>query len=529
MRVVHLKVQGPLEKEHWVRMKNFERFFSKDPPTDVTQRREYAREVLKRFADKAYRRPVDEKTLGRLVKIAEETYSLPKKSFEDGIAAAMTPVLASPRFLFRIEESEVGPNSKDHPLVDEYSLAARLSYFLWSTMPDEELTRLAAKHELRKNLAKQVDRMLHDDRSDAFMASFVGQWLQVRDVEGIDINSRAVIARDGQGPDREMEAKFKRFRELRDIEENKLTPEQAAEVKELRTVLFRGGRRNQGPELDGNLRRALRDEVEKVFAYIARGDRSVIELIESDYTFLNEKLATHYGIKDVSGTEMRLVKLPADSPRGGILTHGATLIVTSNPDRTSPVKRGLFILDNILGIPPPPPPPDIPALEEAEKEITGKRPTTREALELHRSKPLCHSCHNRMDPLGFALENFNAMGMWREMERGQKVDAAGSLVTGEQFGNIREVKQVLASKYRTQFYRCLTEKMLTYALGRGLDYYDVDAVDRIVENLMKENGKFSALLSGIIESAPFQKRRNPNFQENLPPAKPAETRASLDQ
>ena len=288
-------------------------------------------------------------------------------------------------------------------------------------------------------------------------------------------------------------------------------------------------RRPQGVELDGNLRRALKEEVERVFAYIARDDRNVMELINGDYTFLNERLATHYGIKEVSGTEMRLVKLPAESPRGGVLTHGATLIVTSNPTRTSPVKRGLFVLDNILGMPPPPPPPDVPALEEAEKEITDQRPTLRATLELHRSKPLCHSCHNRMDPLGFALENFNAMGMWREMERGQKIDAAGSLVTGENFNDIREVKQVLATKYRQQFYQCLTEKLLTYSLGRGLDYYDVEAVDRIAAKLNETDGKFSSLLMGVIESSPFQKRRNPTLQENLGPAKPAETRASVDQ
>lgn len=514
LRVIGLRVEGPLEKQYWVHPKNFERFFTKEPPTDATGRREYAREVLKRFADRAYRRPVDERTLSRLVGLAEQFYTAPGKKFEDGIAEAMTPILASPRFLFRIEETEPGGDANLHPNIDEYALASRLSYFLWSTMPDAELFGLARKHELRKKLGAEVERMLKDPRSDAFVQNFVGQWLQARDVEGIDINVRAVLGRDG-AEDPEVAKKRKRLEELRDIPDNKLTPEQNKEIEALRKFLF-SNRKNVQNELDGNLRRALREEAEKVFAYIAREDRSIVEFINADYTFLNEKLAAHYGIKDVTGQEMRLVKLPADSPRGGILTEGVTLIVTSNPTRTSPVKRGLFVLDNILGMPPPPPPPDVPALEQSKDQVSDHEPTVRELLEIHRAKPLCSSCHNRMDPLGFALENFNAMGMWREKERGQKIDATGSLITGEKFASIREVKDVLATKYRENFYRCLTEKMMIYALGRGLEYYDVEAVDRIVENLNQHDGHFSALLSGIIESAPFQKRRTPGFAETLP-------------
>jgi Protein of unknown function (DUF1588)/Protein of unknown function (DUF1585)/Protein of unknown function (DUF1592) len=366
-----------------------------------------------------------------------------------------------------------------------------------------------------------VKRMLADSRADAFVQHFVGQWLQVRDVEGIDINARAVMNRDG-GQEEENAQRRKRFEELREIKEEDLTEAQKEELKSIRAAF----RRPTTVELDGNLRRALREESEKVFAYVARGDRSLLELIDADYTFLNEALAKHYGIKDVAGREMRLVKLAPDSPRGGVLTQGAPLIVTSNPTRTSPVKRGLFVLDNILGMPPPPPPPDVPALEEAEKDLT--RPTVRATLELHRSKPLCSSCHNRMDPLGFALENFNAMGMWREKERGQPIDAAGRLATGEEFSNVRDMKKVLAGKYRDDFYRCLTEKMLTYALGRGLEHYDVETVDRIVERLGREGGHFSVLLSGIVESAPFQKLRHPDFRENSPRPKPLEQRASLD-
>lgn len=479
LRVTTVRVQGPTEEKYWVRPKNFELFFTQDPPQSDAERKIYTREVLSRFTKRAYRRPVEARTVDRLVTIAENVYTQPGKRFEDGIAQAIVPVLASPRFLFRVEETESPASKNEHPFVDEHALASRLSYFLWSTMPDDELFRLAERSELRKNLGAQVKRMLADKRSEALVQNFVGQWLQTRDVEGIDINSRVVLSRDsGQ------EGEFQRRR---------------------------GGRNRQPQiELDRDLRRAMREETEMSFAYLMRENRSVLELIDAGYTFLNEKLARHYALTnlDITGPEMRHVSLPADSPRGGVLTHGAALVVTSNPTRTSPVKRGLFILDNILGLPTPPPPPDIPNLEDSEKETEGRKPTLREVLAVHREKPLCASCHNRMDPLGLALENFNALGMWREKERNQPIDAAGKLITGEEFHDIREVKRLLATKHRRTFYQCLTEKLLTYALGRGLEYYDVETVDRIVEQLDKDNGRFSALLTGIVESAPFQKRRN---------------------
>jgi hypothetical protein len=250
----------------------------------------------------------------------------------------------------------------------------------------------------------------------------------------------------------------------------------------------------------------MREETEMTFSYMMRENRSVLEFLDSDYTFLNEKLAKHYNLTnlDVTGPEMRRVSLPPNSERGGVLTHGSVLVVTSNPTRTSPVKRGLFILDNLLGTPPP----DIPNLEDSEKEVAGRKPTLREVLAVHREKPLCSSCHNRMDPLGLALENFNALGMWRDKERHQAIDAAGKLITGETFTDVREVKRVLVTNHRRDFYECLTEKLLTYALGRGVEYYDVETVDKIVNQLEKDGGHFSTLLTGIIESAPFQKRRN---------------------
>jgi hypothetical protein len=262
----------------------------------------------------------------------------------------------------------------------------------------------------------------------------------------------------------------------------------------------------------------MRQETEKYFEYVVREDRSVLELVDSDYTFLNERLAKHYGIPEVTGDEIRLVKLPSDSVRGGILTQGTVLAVTSNPTRTSPVKRGLFVLDNILGTPPPPPPPDIPPLEDAAKAVTGREPSLRETLELHRSQPLCHSCHNRMDPLGLALENFNAMGMWREKERDQPIDSTGTLITGEPFQTTRQLKQILAANHSDAFYRCLTEKLMTYAIGRGLDHRDTETVDQIVAKLEETNGRFSALLAGIINSAPFQKAREAGMLADASPA-----------
>jgi hypothetical protein len=259
-------------------------------------------------------------------------------------------------------------------------------------------------------------------------------------------------------------------------------------------------------------------ETELFFDHIARTDRSVLELIDSDYTFLNESLAKFYAISGVEGKEMRKVALPKDSPRGGVLTHASVLMVTSNPTRTSPVKRGLFVLDNFLGTPTPPPPADldIPSLDEAAEGAKGE-PSMRALMSLHRSMALCASCHARMDPLGLGLENFNALGMYRDKERDQPIDAAGKLITGESFSNVRELKRILKDSRRRDFYDCLTEKFLTYALGRGPEYFDVEAIDRIVQQLERDQGRFSTLLMGIIESAPFQKRRT-----SAAPAAPAQ-------
>ncbi|MBC8001735.1 MAG: DUF1592 domain-containing protein [Opitutaceae bacterium] len=492
-RILSVTVRWQLEEKNWVKPRNYERFFTKDLPASATARRRYAQELLGRFAQKAFRGPVDEQTVNLLAGLAEKVYSQPKVTFEAGVAQAMVAILASPRFLFREEAIQPNrPAGKSYPLVDEYALASRLSYFLWSSMPDDELFRLAAAGKLRGNQTAQVKRMLADPRADALMQNFSGQWLQARDIETVQIDSRSVLARDEGATNRGRGFGFGRGR----------------------------------PDLDADLRKSMRLETERYFNHIVREDRSVTELIDSDYTFLNERLAKHYGLTNlnVTGTELQRITLPPNSPRGGVLTHGTVLAVTSNPTRTSPVKRGLFVLENILGTPPPPPPPDIPPLEDAGKEVKDRVPTLRETLELHRSKPVCSSCHNRMDPLGLALENFNAMGMWREKELNQPVEVSGRLITGEDFTNIRDVKRILATKHHLDFYQTLTEKLLTYALGRGLEYHDVQTVDQIVVQMDKENGRFSALLMGIVESAPFQKRRTANEPENPKSAKPLAAR-----
>jgi hypothetical protein len=466
VRIQSVQVRGPFDPASRVLPAEYLRFFPKgEPPASRSRRDGYAREILGDFASRAFRRPVDDATLKRLVSLARDIDAAPGGSFEAGISRAMMAILASPRFVFRIERPDPADAGARFPRVDEYTLATRLSYFLWSTMPDPELLALAAKGQLRANLHAQVARMLLDKKSEGLVRNFTGQWLQARDVEFVPINARVVL---GLGPQ------------------------------------VRGGPK---VDFDGDTRRAMRSETEMVFDYIMHGDRSVLELVDSDYTFLNEGLAKVYGITGVAGKSMRLVTLPADSLSGGVLTEGTVLTVTSNPTRTSPVKRGQFVLENILGTPVPPPPPNIPALEAAKSAFTDHEPTLREMLAVHRSNKLCQSCHARMDSVGLAFENFNALGNYRATDGGQPIDTLGKLISGEQFADVRELKRVITHARRDDFYRCLTEKLMTYALGRGLEYYDVESVDRIVAGLDSNDGRFSALLLGIIDSAPFQRQR----------------------
>ncbi|WP_207397671.1 DUF1592 domain-containing protein [Bremerella alba] len=439
-------------------------FFDGPPPEGEKEREAYARKILKRFSSKAFRRPVSEDTLNRLVGIQQHISSLPNRTFEHGVAQAIAAMLISPQFLFRAEIQPEPNNPGKIVNVDEYALASRLSYFLWSSLPDDELSKLAAEGKLRENLHAQVDRMLDDPKSERFIGRFVGQWLQAQDVESLSIDARRALG-------------------IRDLGDS------------LRVF-------------SKTVRRAMREETEMLFEYVLKEDRPVGELLTANYTFLNEPLAKFYGlegIKDLDKRTMKKVDLPKDSKRGGILTQGTFLVVTSNPTRTSPVKRGLFILDNILGTPAPPAPPDIPALEEVRKR--GKKLTMREQMELHRSEALCKSCHARMDPLGFSLEKFTYIGQFQNEDDGQPIETAGKLITGEKFNDVQELSQILANERKVDFYRCLTEKMLTYALGRGLEYYDTPTVDIIVDDMLANDGKLRRMIHTLVDSAPFQKRR----------------------
>jgi len=492
-----LTVRGPLEKDQWVKTENYDRYFPRPIPAARAARLAYARELLGAFAAKAYRRPLapDDDSATRLAKLAEGIYLQPGKSFEQGVGHAMAAVLASPHFLFRLEEPAAHAPTVRVADVDEYSLASRLSYFLWSTMPDDELMQLASRGELRKNLDSQVKRMLADPKAENSARNFVGQWLQARDVEGIASNSREILIRDA-GEEETLQQLHQAWRKGDEANAKLLAARIDQVVKDQGDV-----------QLDGDLRRAMRRETELYFEYIVSQDRPVTELIDSDYTFVNDKLAKLYGLPPVGSAELRRVNLPAGSARGGVLTQGTALVVTSNPDRTSPVKRGLFVLANFLGTPPPPPPPNIPALEASEASVAGHDPTLRESLQKHRENPSCASCHNRMDPIGLAFENFNALGMWRDTERKQPILAPGKLITGEEFASVSELKKVLVSKHRLDFYRTLTDRLLIYATGRGTEYYDTETIDGIVQRLDRNDGRFSALLMGVIESAPFQKMR----------------------
>jgi hypothetical protein len=425
-------------------------FFRGPPPREPVARQAYARAILEAIAQRAFRRPVQGPTLERLLALADHAERQSGR-FESGIASALQAVLVSPQFLFRVEEQ---PNPDDPGArfaLDEHALASRLSYLLHASGPDDELTALAARGALRENLAVQVKRLLSDPRSDRFVSRFVGQWLQTRDVETIPISSEKFGA------------------------------------------------------LSTAIRKLMRAETEMLFAHLMREDRNVMELLTASYTFLNADLAKFYGVPGVEGPQMRPVALPAQSPRGGILSHGSFLTVTSNPTRTSPVKRGLFLLDNVLGAAPPPPPPNIPNLEDAETD--GARPKTmREQLAAHRAKPACAGCHARMDPIGLALESFDAIGRWRDNEDGHPIDTTGTLLTGDAVTGVQSLRAVLGSR-QEQFYRTLTRKLLTFALGRGLEPHDECTVDRLVGDLVAGDGRLSTLLVGIAQSPPFQERR----------------------
>ena len=411
-------------------------------------------QILRRLATRAYRRPISDQELNRLLKLVA-TARAQGDRFEAGMRLALQAMLVSPHFLFRVELDPEPNGAMPIRALNEYELASRLSYFLWSSMPDDELFNLAARGKLRENLDGQVRRMLSDPKSKALVENFAGQWLQLRNL-------------DLATPDK-----------------------------------------SQFPAFDDDLRRAMRTESEMFFNAIVREDRSVLELLDADFTFVNARLARHYGLEGVEGDRFRRVSLPAGGgqeavqARGGVLTQAAMLTVTSNPTRTSPVKRGKWVLENILGTPPPDPPPNVPMLRDDAKAVAAG--TLRQRMEQHRKDPNCAVCHKEMDALGFALENFDAVGAWRTKDGNFPIDAAAQLPDGRSFHGPRDLKAVLRGN-KEQFTRCLTEKLLTYAMGRGVEPCDRPAVGGIVNAAKAGNYKFSTFVLGIIHSEPFQKR-----------------------
>jgi hypothetical protein len=412
---------------------------------------EAARRILANFLPKAFRRPVTPDEVTKYVRLVELADSK-GGSFEEGIRLALQAVLVSPHFLYRIETDRQVPGrtGADYPLND-FELANRLSYFLWASMPDDELFHLAEQGKLRQdgNLEAQVRRMLKDAKSKALGENFAGQWLQTRNLKTM-------------APD---------------------------------PKLF--------PYYDDQLRSAMVQETTLFFDAVVREDRSILDFIAGDFTYVNERLARHYGIPEVRGEAFQRVSL-AGTKRAGILTQASVLTVTSNPTRTSPVKRGKFILENVLGVPPPPPPPDVPDLSEEKQAVASG--SLRQRMEQHRTNPNCASCHARMDPLGFGFENFDAIGSWRTKDGSFAIDPSGTLPDGKTFQGPDELRNILLQKDE-MFRKCLAEKLLTYALGRGLEYYDRCALESISQKAAQHQNKFSELVIAIVQSDPFLLRR----------------------
>lgn len=419
-------------------------------PSKTLPAREAARKTLAYYAMRGFRRPVEPSQTERLLRLYDAATKR-GESWENATRYALKAVLVSPDFLFRAEQAQsnaVPGNAAGAAPLNDYELASRLSYFLWSSMPDNELFRLAAQKRLHLPviLDQQVSRMLQSPKTQAFSDSFAGQWLHVRDL----YTSARPDAR-----------KF--------------------------------------PDFTPTLRDAMYGETIAFFGSVLHDDTSLLTLLDADYTYVNAELAKHYGIEGVTGVQMRRVTL-ADRRRGGVLTQAGVLTLTSYPLRTSPVLRGKWVLGELLGSPPPPPPPVVATLSQDDAPKNGL--TFRQRLEQHRTKPECAGCHARMDPIGFGLENFDATGKWREQIGGKPVDASGVLTTGEKFAGVVELKQRLMAQ-KDDFVRNLSEKMLAYALGRGLEPYDLPAVRKITTALTKNNYRSSILIREIVKSYPF--------------------------
>ena len=416
-----------------------------------------ARQVIERFASRAFRRPADTGEVGALLRLYRDAREA-GDDYESAVKLALTATLVSPNFLYR----PIG-NPKPHDPeyvyeLDDYELASRLSYFLWSSMPDDRLLDLARARKLQdpEVLKRQIQRMLMDPRSDAMVENFAGQWLLLRKLDGLEMDPK----------------KF--------------------------------------PTFNRELRESMRGEAEMFFADVLRRNRSVLSFLNSDRTYLNEALAEHYGIRGISGDDFRLVELPATSVRGGVLTMAATLTVTSHATRTSPVKRGDYVLAQLMGSAPPPPPPDVPPLEQA-TEAVGEDKTLREQLAAHVADPNCAVCHKRLDPIGLAMENFDAIGAWRDQEQGKPIDASGELPGGVRFNGPIELKAAMMQR-QDDFVENLTKKMLTYAVGRGTEPFDRPTIKNIMQKVEQDRFRMQSLIEAIVLSDAFRKARGRETQ-----------------
>ncbi len=417
-------------------------------PTQPAQEPSCARTILTTLAHRAFRRPVTSADIQPLYAFYQK--GRVNGDFESGIQSAIEAMLVSPEFLFRIERDPSTAETGGAHRISDVELASRLSFFLWSTIPDAELLDLAQHGRLKDPaiLERQVRRMLDDPRADALVSNFAGQWLHLRNVETVK-------------PD---------------------------------PVIF---------PFDEALRQSFVTETALFVSSIFREDRSLLDLLSADYTFVNQRLAEHYGIPRVYGSQFRRVTL-ADVNRHGLLGQGSVLTVTSYPNRTSVVQRGKWILENLLGTPPPPPPPDVPELKAAPH---GKVLSMREQMQVHRANAVCAACHGRMDPIGFALENYDGVGRWRREDAGAPIDASGTLPDGTEFQGPAGLSQLLLTKYRDDFVRTATEKLLTYALGRGVEFYDSPTIRSISREAARDNYRISSWILAIVRSAPFQMRR----------------------
>ena len=445
--IIHrLRIVGPLDGPPRSKPDRHRRIFL--DRTAGEDAHAYAARVLRHFARRAFRRPAQDGEIARYMELVSLADGEPHAP-EEGIRLALEAMLVSPAFLYREEPPAAGEPGTIQP-IDEHALASRLSYFLWSTMPDQRLMELASRGELRANLDAEIDRMLGDRRASELTSNFAGQWLQLRDLDSRRPAERAF------------------------------------------------------PHFDGRLAAAMRRETEMLFDHIIREDLPVTTLLDADFTYLNDALARHYGIPGVGGREFRLVKLP-DARRRGLLGHGSVHLLTSYPLRTSPVLRGKYVLENLLDMAPPPPPPNVPQLDPPSRH--GPRVPLREQMVRHREDPACASCHALMDPIGFAMENFDASGAWRDAEHGLPLDVSGEWADGTGFVGIEGLRDGLLHRHREDFHRALASRLLTYALGRGIDWYDKPAIDGIVAATASAGGSSRALLRAVIHSVPFQYRR----------------------